>query len=90
MADHGLDGIAPAELAPDGGREATLLSADEGARAISIMAAVSATHKGALDGDTGDPLGLRRERMAVIGVSRQSAGADDELPTRARRVDSQP
>ena len=56
------------------GGEATLLSADEDASVIGIMAAISAVDIGAFDRDAGGPLGLhdlRRGDVAVIRVSRQ-------------------
>ena len=69
VADDGLDGVAPPELAPDGGREATFLPADEDAGAVGVMAAISAIDIGALDGDTGMAAPVIRSVCAICAAS---------------------
>src|SRR3712207_5685130 len=87
VADDGLDGASAPPLAADGRREAALLAGEDDASPIGIVAAVAAVDIGALDPDAGEALGpgdLRGQGAAVVGVARQGAGAEDELPAGGR------
>src|SRR3712207_5933705 len=82
VADDGLDGVAAAPLAADGGRDAALLAGEDDAGLVGIVATVAAIHVGALDPDAGEALGLGDlggEGVPVVGVARQGPGAEDEL-----------
>ena len=76
VADDGLDGGGPAQLASDGGRDAAFLAGDEDLSALGFhaVAAISAINIGAGDGNACDPLhllDLAGQRVAVIRVARQ-------------------
>ena len=89
VADDGLDGAAASPLAANGRGDAALLAGDEHTVSLGVVAAVAAVDIGALDCDAGDRLGLGDlggQGVAVIGVARQGAGAEDELATGVRGV----
>ncbi len=89
VTDDGLDGVAAAPLATDGRRDAALLAGEDDADVVSVVATVAAIDIGALDFDAGDALGLGDllgEGVTVIGIARERAGAEDELPARGLGV----
>jgi len=89
VADHRLDGAAAAQLAADGRCDAAPRAGDEDVVLVGVAAAVAAVDMGALDPGAGDALGpgdLRGQRMPVMGIARQGAGAEEELPSGCDRV----
>ena len=73
VADDGLDGGGPAQLASDGGRDAAFLAGDEDLSALGFhaVAAISAINIGAGDGNACDPLhllDLAGQGVAVTGI----------------------
>jgi hypothetical protein len=83
VADHGLDGGTPSQLAFDDAEHAALLAGDENAVWVcGVVAAVSLVDIGALDVAAGEPFGGgddSAERVAVVRIARQRLGMQDEL-----------
>jgi E1-E2 ATPase len=86
VADLGFDGGVAAQLALDDTEHAALLAGDENAVRIgSIVTAISFVDIGALDGASGEPLGVGdgcSKSVTVIGIARQRFGVEHELATR--------